>query len=137
MTKIILIISLFAAFTAQAKPAAKHTAKGKERIVASVPPTEYYLNTAQMGASFTINSSSEDQMVVSFQGASKNGMASATCEANNIKVKNQEGVYVSEDGNLIMQQVGTTYTYMVLTKYAFSNNCGNGGYLYGVYHPAK
>lgn len=79
MKKIILIISLFAAFTVQAKPTAKPATKGKERIVASVPPTEYYLNTAQMSAGFTINSSTEDQLVVSFQGVSKNGAASATC----------------------------------------------------------
>lgn len=137
MTKIILIISLFAAFTAQAKPAAKQSAKGKERIVASVPPTEYRLNTAQMSAGFTINSSTADQMVVSFQGVSKNGAASATCEASNIIVKDRDGVFVSDDGNLMMQQVGTTYTYMVLAKYAFSSNCGNGGYLQGIYYAAK
>lgn len=137
MTKIILILSLFVAFTAHAKTPVKNAAKAKERVVASVPPTEYYLNTAQMSAGFTINSSSGEEMIVSFEGASKNGAASATCEAKNVKLRNQDGIYVSEDGNLMMQQVGTTYSYMVMTKYAFSGNCGNGGYLFGVYYPFK
>lgn len=137
MTKIILVLSLLFTFSAESKTAVKQSAKAKERVVASVPPTEYYLNTAQMSVGLTINSSSGDEMVVSFEGASKNGQASATCEAKNVKLRNQDGIYVSEDGNLLMQQLGTTYSYMVMTKYAFSGNCGNGGYLYGIYYPFK